>query len=279
MSVFDRGFLFGDGVYEVVHAFGGRWLDMNLHVGRLRKSLVAVGIDPAMADELPRAARMLVGDTPLDASIYLQVTRGAGSDRTHLPQAGLVPTVFATLSQTESLAALRSTAAPPSIRAVTAPDSRWLRLEIKSISLMGALLPLMDAQRHGAGEVIFTRDGFVAEGGSSNIFAVIGGELVTPPLGGPPMLHGCLRTRLLSVAIANGIPVSVRSVPTAELKRATTILSTGSRSLIRVVASLDGEPVGVGAPGCAGGTSIVSTLWTGLLDAIEEDARRIGHSS
>ncbi len=272
VSVFDRGFLFGDGVYEVVRCFAGRWLDMDLHVGRLRKSLVAVGIDPTVADELPRAAHALLGGRPLDASIYLQVTRGAASTRVHLPTPGLVPTVMAMLSPTESLEALRALPAPLAIDAVTCVDSRWLRLDIKSISLMGALLPLLEAHRQGAGEVIFTRDGLLAEGGASNVFLVIDGRLVTPPLGDPPMLHGCLRTRLLAVAIERGIPTTVRRVLAGELQRAEAIFTTGSRSLIRTVRSLDGAPVGdpTGRP-----CGIATALWSGLLDAIDRDARSL----
>ncbi len=270
VSVFDRGFLFGDGVYEVVRCFDGRWLDMDLHVGRLCKSLAAVEIDPTFAEALPRAARALVGRHSIDASIYMQVTRGAAATRVHIPPPGLVPTVMATLSPTEPLKTLRELAIPASIDAVTRADSRWLRLEIKSISLMGALLPLLDAHGQGAGEVIFTRDGMLAEGGSSNVFLVIDGALVTPPLGDPPMLHGCLRTRLLAVAIERGIPTTVRRVRAEELGEASAILTTGSRSLIRTVRTLDGVVV---EDATGSGRAIAGELWTGLLDAIDRDAR------
>lgn len=273
VSVFDRGFLFGDGVYEVVRCFGGRWLDMESHRARLRRSLAAVSMSEALADELPRAARALTRGSAVDAAIYLQITRGGVAPRAHLPPAHLAPTVVAMLSPCESLSVLRESGCAPTQHAVVAEDRRWLNLEIKSVSLLGAILPLLDAARDGATEVLFVRDGFVAEGGSSNAFIVEGDTVITPPLGQPPMLRGCMRSRLLDVARAIGLAVHEAPVPLERLRQADAIFTTGSRSLMKRVDMLDGAAVGRARR--TTGIETCDRVWCALLDSIDRDARWI----
>lgn len=277
VSVFDRGFTFGDGVYEVVRAFEGRWLDLDAHCARLRRSLEAIRMPAALADELPRACTALLDGRPLDASIYLQVTRGSAGARTHLPREGTPPTVAAWLSPCESLAALRALPAPPALAALTCDDRRWLDLHIKSVSLLGAILPLLAADESGCSEVIFVRDGHVAEGGSSNVFAVLDGTLVTPPAGSVPMLHGCMRSRILRVAGEAGIPAAERRIGADDLARAEAIATTGSRSIMRLVSRLDGAEVGARAVPHSRRTAaeLVAHLWSALLASIDRDAAAV----
>ncbi|MDA1008777.1 MAG: aminotransferase class IV [Planctomycetota bacterium] len=263
ISVFDRGFLFGDGVYEVVRSFEGQPLDLELHTGRLKKSLTAIHMDSIHANALSTAYAALAASHGLaNWSLYFQITRGADTDRVHMPRPNLAPTVFACAAQTDSLALLRSQAMPDVCEASTAIDQRWLRLEIKSISLLGALLPLLAARESGSSEVILMRDGRVAEGGSSNCFMFADGALVTPPLGDPPILHGCMRTLVLETAVALGIPVRVRQIHADELNRTSDLFFTGSRSIMRSVSILDGRVL------TPRSNELIGHMWSGLVAAI-----------
>lgn len=250
VSVLDRGFLFGDGVYELVRFFGGVGVGMELHVARLARSLELTritGFDargfPAIADELLRANDLR------DASVYLQVSRGATPNRSHVPPPGLRPTVVGMATPMAPLSELR---APESIRAALVPDERWLRCEIKTTSLMGNVLAAMAAAERGADEAILHRDGVVSEGGSTNVFIRRGARLATPAIGDvPPILHGVSRAQILEVARAEGLRVDERRIPVEELTSADEVMITSSRRLLSSVVMLDGVPVGTGAPGAA----------------------------
>ena len=194
VSVFDRGFLFGDGVYEMVRYFGGVGVALDLHVARLARSLELTGIRGFDAARLAAIGRELLHANGLrDAGVYLQVTRGAGLTRAHMPSPDLVPTVFAYASASEPLDAFT---APGTLRAIVRPDARWHRCEIKTIALAGNILALVEAQAAGAEECILVRDGLVSEGAYTNVAIVRAGRLVTCPLddGAAPVLHGTTRT-------------------------------------------------------------------------------------
>jgi D-alanine transaminase len=257
VSVYDRGFLFGDGVYELIRFFrrrdGGRHgVAMDLHVARLRRSLALSRIEGVQADELPAICAALLDANGLaDASVYVQVTRGAGPARAHVPQAGLHPTVFASATACEPIERFRE---PTAVRAVTLEDLRWRLCQIKTISLMGNILALLEADRHGATEAILHRDGLVGEGAYTNVFAVLrhAGQpvLVTPPVDDvPPILHGVTRSDCLEMATAAGLPTAVRPLRLAELGAAEEIIITSSRRLVSAVVELDGARVGGGVPG------------------------------
>ena len=242
VSVFDRGFLFGDGVYELVRFFGGRPVGMDLHIARLARSLELARIEGFDAHEFPSICDALMHDAHLtNASVYLQVTRGAASTRTHLPPAGLAPTAFAyamPCAGLEELDTLHLCAAG------LAPDRRWERCEIKTVSLMGNILGMLDCRAHGAEEAIFHRRGLLSEGASTNVFVVREGCVVTPPAeSDPPILHGVMRARMIEACIDAGIRCSVRPVPLEELKSADEILLTASKRMLSSVAMLDGVPV------------------------------------
>jgi len=248
VSVFDRGFLFGDGVYEFIRFFDRIGVGMDLHVRRLRTSLRLTGIEGFDADTLPALCMALLDANGLaDATIYVQVTRGEAAQRSHVPVPGMTPTVVAIATPAGGLSTLR---APEAVRAVLLPDQRWLRCEIKSTSLMGNVLAAMVASQRGADEAILHRDGLVSEGGSTNTIVASGGALATPSIAdGPPILHGVSRAQALEAARGTGIVVTERRITTDELRRADEIMITSSRRLLSAVVELDGAPVGTGRAG------------------------------
>lgn len=251
VSIFDRGFLFGDGVYELVRYFDGWPVAMDLHSARLDRSLRLIGIggiDPGLLNRVGDA--LLDANGLRDASIYVQVTRGAGAVRAHMPSPDLVPTVVGIATATPSIAAFDR---PDLVRAIVRPDLRWHRCEIKTISLAGNILSLIEAQSAGADECILVRDGFVGEGAYTNVAIVRDGALVTCPLDDPasPVLHGTMRRWMLDAAHAGGLRVEERRITETELRGADEVLVQSSRRLVAAVAALDGVPVGHGAAGPA----------------------------
>lgn len=250
VSVLDRGFLFGDGVYELVRYFDGVGVGMELHERRLARSLDLARIGGFDASRLPAIGDALLGANDLrDATVYLQVTRGAAPSRAHVPPPSIRPTVFALAAAAPPLSALDG---PEPVRAILLPDDRWRRCEIKTISLMGNVLAAMDANEQGADEAILHRDGLVSEGGSTNVFAWSRGRLITPAAGAwPAILRGVSRDQLIDAARDDGIEVEQRPLPVDELRRADEIFITSSRRLLSAVVELDGNPVGPGVPGAA----------------------------
>jgi len=248
ISVLDRGFLFGDGVYELLRYFDGYGVGVDVHARRLARSLSLARIEGFDAAELGAIARTLLDANNLrDGVVYLQVTRGAGRVRAHVPTERLTPTVFAMATAAEPIAALT---APSEVKVVTAEDMRWKLCEIKTLSLMGNILHLLDADAHGANEAILHRDGFVGEGAYSNVALVMDGRLVTPPIAeDPPILHGTARADLLAAARAAGIPAEIRKIRLAELRSADELMITSSRRLVSAATALDGAPVGDGRAG------------------------------
>ncbi len=248
ISVLDRGFLFGDGVYELVRYFDGRGVALEAHAARLARSLAharIAGFDAARLGAI--AGELLEANGLRDAAVYLQVTRGAGTVRSHVPTGPLEPTVVAFATAAEPLSSL---VAPTEIAAITADDMRWRRCEIKTISLMGNILHLLAADEAGAAEAILHRDGLVGEGGYSNVAIATGGTLVTPPVDeDPPILHGTARADLLAAARETGIPAEIRPVTLAELRAADEVMITSSRRFVNAVVRLDGSTVGDGAAG------------------------------
>lgn len=248
VSVLDRGFLFGDGVYEVIRCFNGVGLQMDDHVARLARSLRASRIEGFEPQAVPGICSALLDANGLsDAGIYLQVTRGAAPVRNHLPPRGLTPTVMAMATP---LPSLEDFTAPEPIRAILLEDIRWLRCDIKSIALMGNVLQVMDAADHRAEEAILHRGGQVAEGASTNVFALLDGALVTPPLTTqPPILHGVTRLLALAATEVLGLELAQRQLGIAELREADELLVTSSRRIVAPIVQLDGEAVGSGSPG------------------------------
>lgn len=241
VSVLDRGFLFGDGVYELVRVFDRIGVGMELHQRRLERSLQLARIDGFDAGELPTICEALLDANGIDnGTVYLQVTRGAAPQRSHVPPAGLQPTVLALASSAPSLAELMG---PDRVRIVLLPDERWLRCEIKTISLLGNVLAAMRAAELGADEPVLHRDGILSEGGSTNVFLRRGERLITPGTeDGPPILHGVTRAMVIDAARSEGVEVDERRVRIEELVDADEVMITSSRRLLSIVAEIDGVP-------------------------------------
>ena len=246
VSVFDRGFLFGDGVYEGVRVFDHTVICPDRHVRRMAGGLAEgrVHWDPR---QLPGIGLELCRRNNLpDAFMYVQVTRGVPPPgepvRSRTMKTQGQPTVFAFATPQPPMAHYTS---PPTTRLATVPDRRWDRGHLKSISLLGNVLAAYEAQAHGAMEVAMVRDGLLTEACASNIIIAVDGQLVTPSLDSAPILEGATRARCLALD-----PTIVeRPVGADELLRAGEILLVGTTSIVTSAIELDGKPVGEGAPG------------------------------
>jgi len=245
VSVFDRGFIFGDGVYEVIPAYGGRLFRLDAHLERLATSLAAIGLP----DPLDRAgwSRVLNGvlEGDADQSVYLQVTRGV-APRDHAFPDPTVPTVFA---YAQPLKPVPAEVLASGVAAVTLQDYRWGRCDIKSTSLLGNVLLRQEAVAAGAAEAILLRDGRVTEGAASNIFvADADGRMVTPPKG-RLILPGITRDVLVELAHDARLPCAEADIPEADLRAAREIWMTSSTRELVPITRLDGVAVGDGRPG------------------------------
>jgi len=243
ISVLDRGFLFGDGVYEVIPAYRGRLFEFEAHMARLDNSLACIHIgNPHSLEEWRGIFAPLLEDGT-DQYIYLQITRGAAPKRDHLFPEHVVPTVFAL-----------SAAIPPypnrdtGIKAVCLEDSRWQHCHIKAITLLANVLLRQEAFEHGSAEAILIKNGFVTEGSSSNVFVVKGGVLLTPPLS-EGILAGITRQVILKIAETAHIPCREQAFSIDELRQADEIWIASSIREIVPVVELDDQPVGDGKPG------------------------------
>ena len=243
VSVFDRGFVFGDGVYEVIPAYGGRLFRFDAHMARLRASLAAIGLPEPLAPAAWREALAGLLDGA-DQWVYLQVTRGP-APRDHRFPDRVRPTV---LAYAEPLAPPAPAVLAEGVAAITVDDFRWSRCDVKSISLLANVLARQRAREAGVAEAILVRDGRVTEGAASNVFAVLDGELVTPPKG-PHILPGITRDLVLELAREAGVPAREGPLDAARLAGAAELWLTSSTKEILPVTRLNGAPVGPGRPG------------------------------
>ncbi|MCR4348111.1 MAG: D-amino-acid transaminase [Sulfuricaulis sp.] len=246
VSVFDRGFIFGDGIYEVIPVFGGRLFRLAHHLSRLDASLAAIRLrNPHTAQEWNSIfTRLLEKDGKDDQSIYLQITRGV-APRDHAFPPNITPTVFAyaqplKYSPPEQLA--------QGVAAVTTADIRWARCDIKAIALLANALLRQQAIDQGAVEAILVRDGVVTEGAASNIFVVKNGRLITAPKGSF-ILPGITRDLVVEIARAHGINCDELPVKLETLSSADEVWLTSSTKEILPITRIDDKPVGNGKPG------------------------------
>jgi D-alanine transaminase len=241
VPVLDRGFIFGDGVYEVIPAPGGRLFGFDEHMVRLERSLKAVEIAPPLAPAQWRAciAELIARNGGGDLSVYLQVTRGV-AERDHAFPADAKPTVFV---MCKPLPAERGLIR---VSAITLPDNRWGRCDIKSTSLLANVLLRNAAVRRGCYEALLVRDGYLTEGAASNVFVVHGERVRTPPLGAE-LLAGVTRALLIKALQAAGQQVEESAVAADELASADEIWLTSSSREVVCVATLDGAAIGDGA--------------------------------
>lgn len=240
VSVLDRGFIFGDAVYEVIVANGGRIFALEEHLARLANSLDAVRIENPLSDETWRTllTRLVDANGGGDLSIYVQVTRGV-AERDHAFPVGVAPTVFAMCRP------LTSKGGVDRVDALVLDDNRWLRCDIKSTSLLPNILLRNQAIAAGAYEAILLRDGCVTEGSASNVFVAHGERVTTPPLSSQ-ILPGVSRALLIDVLQGNGIAVHEAPVSLAMLGRASEVWLTSTTRDVVAVTRIDGKLVGDG---------------------------------
>jgi len=248
ISVDDRGFLLADGVYEVTSAYDGRLFRMEQHVARMRHGLATLRIDFDAAALGEIKAGLLekngLADEPV-SYVYVQVTRGV-APRTHaFPDPSVPASVYGFA---------RPYRRPPKQRwlegfkAVTVPDQRWARVDVKAIALLPNVLAQQAAADAGASDAIFVRDGMAMEGAHNNLFAVFDGVLATAPKSNY-ILHGVTRDFVIGLARDLGIATEERAIPVADLFEADEVFLTGTTTEIRPIAKIDDRSVGGGAAG------------------------------
>ena len=246
VPVEDRGLQFGDGVYEVLRTYGGRIFHLEDHLNRLEASARAIRLDlPHSREQWARWLQWVVRASGYaSAKVYLQVTRGP-APRNHAFPSRCRPTWILTVRRLRPLPrALREQGAA----AVTVPDIRWARCDVKSTNLLANVLAQQQAREAGAHEAIFIRNGRATEGSASNVFAVIGGRVITPPKG-PALLPGITREVLLRLGRGAGLPMVERSLSLENLRRAEELFLSGTTIEVLPVVRLDGKRVGRGRPG------------------------------
>lgn len=264
ISVDDRGFLFGDGVYEVTRVLQGRAVEPGRHRQRLERGLgeLAIGMTTAELDALDDVADRLIRENGLadaDAMVYLQITRGAAFPRTHqFPPAGTRPTVYLSAAPVPDRAELRTRGAT----AITVPDVRWARCDLKTVNLLPNALARQQATAAGVYEALFVRDGVLLEGSQTNFFALIDGELRTAPHTNY-ILRGVTRDVVLEVARSAGLHVREFPILIGEIPRATELFVTSTTSDVMPIVRLDGKPIGDGLPGI-----VTRQLHTGFMERI-----------
>jgi len=246
VPVLDRGFIFGDGVYELVPVYSRVPFRLDEHLARLERSLAAVRIrNPYGRSEWRDIILQLVAKQPFeDQGVYFQVTRGVAR-RDHAFPKDAAPTVFL---MSNPLVCPPQELVERGAAAVTAVDDRWLHCDIKSISLIGNCLLRQVSADAGAAETILFRDGKLTEASASNVFVVKRGAILSPPKSNL-ILPGITYDVIAELAQGAGLPFEFRAVPEAEVRGADEIWVTSSSKEVLAIVSLDGRPVGDGKPG------------------------------
>lgn len=249
IPVEDRGFIFGDGIYEGVRAVGGKMFEWAPHAERMDNGLkgLRINFNRAQIDALEAVCEQVVMKNDLadgEAFLYLQVSRGA-APRTHFfPPANVPPTVFVSASKLVVPRKMRD----EGCSTVTFPDMRWKRRDWKTVNLLGNVLARQAAAEAGAYEAIMHEDGIVTEGAATNVFAVINGELRTHPLN-ERILPGVTRKVLMELLGEMKLHVREEPIPFAQIFKAEEVFVCGSTTDVTPVVSIDGKTVGNGKPG------------------------------
>ncbi len=249
IPVEDRGFIFGDGIYEVVRVVEGRLFAWDAHMERLANGLAGLriggkGAEPAT---LRAVCERLVKDNDLgkgEATVYLQVSRGAAPRVHHFPAADTPITVYASASPFKPNLAMREQGA----KGITLADIRWSRCDLKTVNLLGAVLARQAASEAGAYEAIFHRDGMITEGAATNAFMVVGGTLRTYPLS-HYILPGITRAVIVELARELGIPLVEQPVSLRDLPAVEELFVCGTTTDVQPIVELDGRPIANGKPG------------------------------
>ncbi|MGX9418257.1 D-amino-acid transaminase [Vibrio sp. RC27] len=248
ISIFDRGFLFADAVYEVTAVLEGKLIDNPGHYARLARSAKELGIKfDLSADDLTQIQRDLIAKNELnEGGIYLQLTRGTESDRDFTYSEDIKPTL---VLFTQSRNLVTSPIATKGIKVISTADIRWRRRDIKTTSLLPACLAKHAAHEAGADDVWMIEDGFVTEGGSSNAYIVTQDDkLVTRPLSND-ILHGITRASLMKLAVEMKLDIEERFFTIEEAYAAKEAFVSSATTFVWPVVSIDGNTIGTGQPG------------------------------
>lgn len=249
ISIYDRGFLFADGIYEVCAVLDGKLVDNDAHLARLERSLAEIELaSPLSREKIVAMQRELVARNGLrEGLVYMQVTRGV-ADRDFAFPENVQPT-FVAFAQEKRI--IGAPAAETGVAAIAVPDLRWARRDIKSIALLGQVLAKQAARRAGAAEALMVEDGLVTEGASSSAFIVTkAGEIVTRPLSSA-LLPGCTRQAVLALARERNMRLVERPFTVEEACAAVECFFTSATAFVMPVVSLDGRQIGEGRPGPA----------------------------
>lgn len=246
VPVLDRGFIFGDGIYEVIPVYSRRPFRLDEHLVRLQNSLDGVRIaNPyALEEWKKRVCELIERNAPDDQYVYLHITRGVAK-RDHAFPKDATPTVF---MMSSPLVTSSRELVENGVSAVSAVDNRWDRCDIKAISLLPNVLLRQAAVDAGATETVMFRNGILTEGAASNIFAVENGVILAPPKD-HHMLPGITYDLVLELAAANGIAVDIGKFDEARIRQADELWLTSSTKEMLAITQLDGQPIGNGKPG------------------------------
>ncbi len=250
VSVFDRGFLFADGVYEVTSVLGGKLIDFDGHAARLERSLTELDMAaPVTMEELLEIHRELVRLNEIDEGlVYLQVTRGAAADRDFVfPDPDEVPSTLVLFTQSKPGLA-DSPTAKKGIKVISIPDIRWGRRDIKTVQLLYPSMGKMMAKAEGCDDAWMIEDGHVTEGTSNNAYIVKGRKIITRHLSND-ILHGITRAAVLRFAREAQMEVEERAFTIDEAKAADEAFVTSASTFVMPVVEIDGESLGDGVPG------------------------------
>ncbi len=250
----DRGFIFGDGIYEVVPIYGGKPFRFEHHMARLERSLAEIRIPNSLSreawrdlvDELVKRHADSLGKAPsgLDQLIYIQVTRGVAM-RDHVMPADIEPTVFAMVN---TMKAVSDSDRANGVACVTAEDFRWEKAHIKATSLLGAVLSRQISADVGATETIMFRDGYLSEAAASNVWVVKDGKVFGPPRDNL-VLEGIRYGLIEELCQQEGVPLELRKISRAEVLDADELMLSSATKELLAITKLDGKPVGDGKPG------------------------------
>jgi len=268
ISALDRGFIFGDGVYEVVRIYNGKFFTLEPHLRRMERGLreIRVQLDSGIEGLMEKCEEARKKSQVKEGSIYVQVSRGAAA-RTHFfPAADTSPTVYMYVSNVNNEALAQTW--EKGVSAITAEDIRWHRCDVKSVNLLPNILAAQKAKDAGCWEAIQIRpDGMVTEGTRTNLFIVRNGILMTPPLS-HWILSGITRSVVIEVCRRKGIPFVEANLTEEIVKDASEIFMTGTVSEITPILQVDEATIGDGVPG-----SITRMVQKGLKEIVAESCR------
>jgi D-alanine transaminase len=247
VPVDDRGFLFADGVYEVIRVYAGQPYEMEEHLARMLRGLRALHMEYRDMDAIERAARRLMAENRVHGAgaIYIQVTRGSAPRKHRFPPGGTPATVYVAAKEYSPYPARFW---EDGVEAITVPDIRWARCDIKSISLLPNVMANEAAHAVGAFEAILVRDGVITEGSHSNVWGVRDGRLVTYPASNY-ILAGMTRARVFALAQELGLRAAEDVIHSHEIRELDELFLTGTTTEIMPVIRVDGRDIVDGEPG------------------------------